>query len=139
MLLMVYVTADLAVATAKELDCMLAFLISIIITSNIYSYNPMDFYEDDGYLYQTGKFHGNSVVQMGDEFTCYGAHNINAELLTGDCNCDNNITIADVVVLNKFCVFGTSISRWGNADINCDGNVDKYDCESLQSALISKG
>lgn len=136
---MVYVTADLAVATAKELDCMLAFLISIIITSNIYSYNPMDFYEDDGYLYQTGKFHGNSVVQMGDEFTCYGAHNINAELLTGDCNCDNNITIADVVVLNKFCVFGTSISRWGNADINCDGNVDKYDCESLQSALISKG
>lgn len=130
--------AVLVAATAKEFNCMLAFLISIIITSNIYSYNPMDFYENDGYLYQTGRFHGNSVVQMGDEFTCYGAHNINAELLVGDCNCDNNTTIADVVVLNKFCVFGTSISRWGNADINYDGNVDKYDCESLQSALINK-
>ena len=118
---------------------MLVFLISIIITSNIYSYNPIDFYEDDGYLYQTGKFHGNSVVQMGDEFTCYGAHNINAELLTGDCNCDNNITIADMVVLNKFCVFGTSISHWGNADMNYDGNVDKYDCESLQIALTNRG
>lgn len=139
MIPMVYVTVALEVATAREFNCMLAFLISIVITSNIYSYNSMDFYENDGCLYQTGRFHGNSVMQMGDEFTCYGAHNINAELLAGDCNCDNNISIADMVVLNKFCVFGTSISRWGNADINYDGNVDKYDCESLQSALINKG
>lgn len=117
---------------------LISVLAAIIVAGTNISYNENEFSLRDGRLVPTGKFHGNAIVRIDDSYTCYGAHNINAELLVGDCNCDNNISIADMVVLNKFCVFGTSISRWGNADMNYDGNVDKYDCESLQSALINK-
>lgn len=113
-------------------------LAAIIVANANVSYNENEFSLRDGQLVPTGKFRGNAIVRIDDSYTCYGVHNINAELLAGDCNCDNNISIADMVVLNKFCVFGMSISRWGNADMNYDGNVDKYDCESLQSALINK-
>ena len=41
---------------------MISFIagLMIAITSVSYSYNPVDFYEEDGYLKPTGKFHGIS-------------------------------------------------------------------------------
>lgn len=111
--------------------------ITIAITATNYSYNQRDFYEEDNYLKQTGRFQGNAIVQMGDEYSCYDAHNINSEIVQGDVNCDSTINIADVVLLNRFVKSGYILNQWSNADFNGDGNVDKTDTEELESYILN--
>lgn len=112
--------------------------LAIAITATSYSYNPKDFYEEDGYLQPTGKYHGNAIVQMGDEYICYDAHNVNADIVIGDVNCDNEISVADLVLLTRFTTEGVELPQWGNADINSDEVVNVEDCETLRSILIEE-
>ena len=119
---------------------MISFIagLMIAITSVSYSYNPVDFYEEDGYLKPTGKFHGNAIVQMGEEYSCYGVHNINADLYFGDVNNDSEINIADVVTLNQFIFNGVELEQYGNADINEDEIVNIDDILGLEELIINE-
>lgn len=110
----------------------------IAITSTTYSYNPIDFYEEDGFLKQTGKFHGNAIVQMGEENFCYDPHNVNAELIIGDINNDNEINIADIVTLNQFVYNGYELTQYGNADINNDCIVNIDDISNLEDLILNE-
>lgn len=117
---------------------MISFIagLMIAITSVTYSYNSVDFYEEDGFLKPTGKFHGNAIIQMGEEYSCYGVHNINADLYFGDVNNDSEVNIADVVSLHQFIFNGTELEQYGNADINEDEIVNIDDITELEDYIL---
>lgn len=115
----------------------LLMVITIAITATNYSYNPKDFYEDNGQLVQTGKFNGNAIVQMGEEYSCYDVHNVNSDVVQGDVNLDGTINIADIVLLSRFVDNGYILEQWGNGDFNGDGNINRQDIDDLESYILN--
>ncbi|WP_037298281.1 ribosomal protein L7/L12, partial [Ruminococcus flavefaciens] len=58
----------------------------------------------------------------------------------GDVNCDGDITVADVVRLQKWllAIPGTQIPYWKNADLCEDGRLDGFDLCLLRQQIIEQ-
>ncbi len=59
------------------------------------------------------------------------------EVLWGDVNCDKQVTIADVVLLNKYIAKNANVSAQGLKNANCqnDNNVDTKDAACIKGYL----
>lgn len=60
------------------------------------------------------------------------------DIIYGDVNMDDEINIADAVILNKYLVGATSLSdeSMENADVNIDGNVDSTDTLDMLKYIV---
>lgn len=57
----------------------------------------------------------------------------------GDCNNDDNVTIADAVILQKYLLnTETTLPNWKAADLNEDGLLDVFDLILLKKAVLSE-
>lgn len=111
---------------------------TLIILAETISFNPVQFRQDGDTLYPTGKYMGNSIIQADDEYYCTDAYNINCDYLIGDANADGEVTVADLVVVNRFVYNGKSFYAFQNADVNLDSYVSKADADYLQTMLLSQ-
>lgn len=57
---------------------------------------------------------------------------------TGDVNFDTDVTVADLVMLQKFLLKNEPVTSSAYADINYDGVIDIFDSIGLRKLLISK-
>lgn len=111
---------------------------TLIILAETISFNPVQFTQEGDALYPTGKYMGNGIIQVDDEYYCTDAYNINCDYLTGDANADGKITVADLVVLNCFICNGKVFDAFQNADVNLDSYVGGADADYLQTMLLSQ-
>lgn len=111
---------------------------TLIILAETISFNPVQFTQEGDTLYPTGKYMGNSIIQADDEYYCTDAYNINCDYLVGDANADGEITVADLVVVNRFVYSGKLFYAFQNADVNLDSYVSKADADYLQTMLLSQ-
>ena len=60
------------------------------------------------------------------------------KMRTGDVNYDTDVTVADLVMLQKFLLKNEPVTNSAYADINYDGVVDIFDSIGLRKLLITK-
>ena len=111
---------------------------TLIIFAETISFNSVQFRQEGDTLYPTGKYMGNSIIQADGEYYCTDAYNINCDYLIGDANADGEVTVADLVVVNRFVYSGKSFYAFQNADVNLDSYVSRADADYLQTMLLSR-
>ena len=57
----------------------------------------------------------------------------------GDCNLDGTVSVADVVMLQKWLLASSDqLTCWRNADMNKDHTIDVFDLSLLKRMLLAK-
>ncbi|MDE7094176.1 MAG: dockerin type I repeat-containing protein [Oscillospiraceae bacterium] len=61
-----------------------------------------------------------------------------SEITPGDLNCDGEVGVADVVMLQKWLLGSGNLPNWQNADLHQDGIINIFDLVLLKRMLIEK-
>ncbi|MBR1430039.1 leucine-rich repeat protein [Ruminococcus sp.] len=80
---------------------------------------------------------GSTAEEFANESKCKFIP-LDSILLKGDCNCDNVVNIADLVMLQKFILGCEKLLSWKNADLCEDENIDVFDMVLLRKLLVEQ-
>ncbi len=83
----------------------------------------------------------SKLVALGMAVTLFasatGAFSASAATsMCGDVNCDGSISMADVVLLNKYCSGECILENYANADTNENGIIDTVDSQIISAFLL---
>ncbi|MDE5738653.1 MAG: dockerin type I repeat-containing protein [Oscillospiraceae bacterium] len=79
------------------------------------------------------EFH-EAVCTSSISFPCWGS----SEFALGDIDCDGEVGVTDVVLLQKWLLGSGELPNWQNADLHQDGIINIFDLVLLKRMLIEK-